>query len=239
MPSEAPPADTTIDGPMIGDVRDAVFWGATGQAKVLRECLRTRGIELVALFDDTEGLASPFPDVPLFKGRGGFERWLARVEDPASTGFLVAIGGEHGAARVRIQGFLGSRGLVPLTAVHSTAFVAEDARLAEGCQILAHAVIAVESVLGAACIVNTAASVDHEGRLGDGVHLAPGARLAGCVDVGDFAMIGTGAAVLPRVRIGTGAVVGAGAVVLADVAPWTVVAGNPARPIGAREPRSP
>ena len=191
------------------------------------------------MFDDTEGLASPFTDVPLYRGREGFETWLARASDPSAFGFLVAIGGEHGAARVRIQGFLESKGLRPLTAIHPTAFVAADARLAPGCQVLAHAVVAVECELGQACIINTAASVDHEGRLGNGVHLAPGARLAGCVSVGDFAMIGTGASVLPRVRVGTGVVVGAGAVVLQDVEPWTVVAGNPARKVGSRAPQDP
>ena len=57
--------------------------------------------------------------------------------------------------------------------------------------------------------------------------------------VDDYATVYTGAVILPRVRIGTGAVVGAGAVVLHDVDPWTVVAGNPARVIGKREPPSP
>lgn len=195
------------------------------------------GLRLVALFDDTVGLASPFTDVPLYLGREGFDTWLGNVRDPTAVAFLVAIGGEHGLARVRIQGFLDSAGLRPVTAIHPTAFVAATAKLAPGCQVLAHAVVAVDCQLGVACIVNTAASVDHEGRLGDGVHLAPGARLAGCVIVDDFAMIGTGAAVLPRVRVGKGAVVGAGAVVLHDVEPWSVVAGNPARKVGSREPQ--
>ena len=87
--------------------------------------------------------------------------------------------------------------------------------------------------------MNTSASVDHEGQLGDGVHIAGGARLAGAVTVGDYATVHTGAVILPRVRIGTGAVIGAGAVVLSDVAPWTVVAGVPARPVGRREPQAP
>jgi len=43
------------------------------------------------------------------------------------------------------------------------------------------------------------------------------------------AVIGSGAVVLCGVTIGEGAVVGAGAVVTKDVAPRTVVAGNPAR----------
>jgi acetyltransferase-like isoleucine patch superfamily enzyme len=36
--------------------------------------------------------------------------------------------------------------------------------------------------------------------------------------------------------VGEGAVVGARGVVVRSVAPWTVVAGNPARPVGSRAP---
>ncbi|SMY06747.1 DapH/DapD/GlmU-related protein [Flavimaricola marinus] len=47
--------------------------------------------------------------------------------------------------------------------------------------------------------------------------------------VEDEAWIGAGAIILPGVTVGNAAVVGAGAVVTKDVAPRTVVAGNPAR----------
>ena len=40
----------------------------------------------------------------------------------------------------------------------------------------------------------------------------------------------------PGVRVGEGAVVGARSTVMRDVAPWTVVAGTPARPCGSRAP---
>src|SRR5258708_4010207 len=49
------------------------------------------------------------------------------------------------------------------------------------------------------------------------------------VDIGHDVWIGHGAIVLPGRRIGTGAVVAAGAIVTKDVAPYSVVAGNPAR----------
>ena len=52
--------------------------------------------------------------------------------------------------------------------------------------------------------------------------------------VSRYAFIGTNATVLPDVTVGEGAVVGAGAVVLRDVAPWTIVFGNPARMTGHR-----
>lgn len=54
------------------------------------------------------------------------------------------------------------------------------------------------------------------------------------ITIGDFAWIAARAFVGPGVTIGEGAVVGACAVVTKDVAPWTVVAGNPARIIRER-----
>jgi maltose O-acetyltransferase len=58
-----------------------------------------------------------------------------------------------------------------------------------------------------------------------------GWELARPVTIGDGAWLGSGVLVLPGVTVGEEAVVGAGAVVTRDVAPRTVVAGNPARVI--------
>jgi acetyltransferase-like isoleucine patch superfamily enzyme len=55
------------------------------------------------------------------------------------------------------------------------------------------------------------------------------------VQIGDGAWIGGGASVLPGTIIGRGAVVGAGSVVTKDVAPFAVVAGNPARLLHYRD----
>jgi sugar O-acyltransferase (sialic acid O-acetyltransferase NeuD family) len=212
--------------PSQGDVTRVIFWGATGQARVLRECLAP-GQELVALFDNDPAVVSPFPDVPLYRGRQGFAAWRSRT--PGEIGFAVAIGGTRGETRRGLQRWLTDEGLRPLTIVHRTAFVAASAALGEGTQILAHATICVDVSIGRACIVNTAASVDHECVLADGVHLSPGARLAGLVRVGQGAFVGTGAVIAPTLTVGDGAVVAAGAVVVRDVPPGVVVVGNPAR----------
>jgi acetyltransferase-like isoleucine patch superfamily enzyme len=56
------------------------------------------------------------------------------------------------------------------------------------------------------------------------------------VSIHDKAWIGLRAIVLKGVTVGEGAIVGAGSVVSRDVAPWTIVAGNPARVIRELEP---
>ena len=63
----------------------------------------------------------------------------------------------------------------------------------------------------------------HKGRK-DWTHVAHAA-----VTIKDKAWIGFNASILKGVTIGEGAVVGAGSVVTRDVAPYSVVAGNPAR----------
>lgn len=55
------------------------------------------------------------------------------------------------------------------------------------------------------------------------------------ITIEDDVWIGFGASILKGVRIGRGAIVGACAVVTKDVAPYSIVAGNPARRVGMIE----
>lgn len=209
-----------------------IFWGATGHAKVLRECVKHSGGQLLALFDNNESLTSPFADVPLYFGKKGFQEWFKSQEkSKKKIYFLVAIGGHKGKDRLEIQEYLESYKLISIVAKHEKAFVADDVKIGLGSQILASASVCANTVIGRGCIINTGAIVDHECILEDGVHICPGATLAGCVHVGQYAMIGTGAVILPRIKIGAMCTIGAGSVVTKDVPHGAVVVGNPARVI--------
>jgi maltose O-acetyltransferase len=56
------------------------------------------------------------------------------------------------------------------------------------------------------------------------------------IAIEDDVWIGSRVIILPGVTVGRGAVIGAGAVVTKNVQPYAVVAGNPARVVGRREP---
>jgi len=208
---------------------DVVFWGATGQAKVLNEALCDSNYRIVALVDRNKDITPPFPGIPVLDGKVGFDSWLAGWDSVENLHAVVAVGGESGCDRLELMGLFTERGLTPLTVIHKSAFVATDAHIGSGTQILANSAVCSHVSLGESVIINTSATVDHDCTIGNGVHVAPCANLAGEVRVNDLAFIGIGATILPRIRIGEGAIVGGGAVVIEDVPAGVTVVGNPAR----------
>lgn len=58
--------------------------------------------------------------------------------------------------------------------------------------------------------------------------------LKGDTVIGSDVWIGQNAVILPGVHIGDGAIIGADSVVGSDIAPYTIVVGNPARPLRKR-----
>jgi virginiamycin A acetyltransferase len=62
----------------------------------------------------------------------------------------------------------------------------------------------------------------------------PMIRSRGDTVIGNDVWIGREAVVMPGVTVGDGAIIAARAVVVSDVAPYTTVGGNPARPLKKR-----
>ena len=215
-------------------MREIIFWGGTGLAKVLNEAISNIDFTLAAIFDNRD-IPSPLPPVPLHVGRAGFDAWFKARGGIAAKPlwFSVAIGAK-GRDRLDISRRLVGYGLELATIAHPTAWVASDARIGPGAQLLAGSKVASRTRIGHSVIVNTGASVDHSCVIGDCVHIAPGAILTGELVVEDGVFVGAGAIILPRLRIGADAMIGAGAVVTRDVPNGATVIGNPARPIALR-----
>jgi maltose O-acetyltransferase len=125
--------------------------------------------------------------------------------------------------------------------------IARGARVASGCLLYGPGRISI----GHGSVINQGVVLDGRFPLTIGNHASislnsviltlehdladPGFRSIGApVVIGDYVFIGARAMVLPGVTLGEGAAVAAGAVVTRDVAPYTIVGGVPARPIGMR-----
>ncbi|MGJ8696838.1 MAG: acyltransferase [Verrucomicrobiaceae bacterium] len=95
-----------------------------------------------------------------------------------------------------------------------------------GCQIIAYSTVRVgkSSLVGAGSLICD--SNMHEVPLGspEGIRVEP-------IEIGDSVFVGARCIILKGVTIGDGAVVAAGSVVIGNVAPNTLVGGNPAKVI--------
>lgn len=140
---------------------------------------------------------------------------------------VVAIGNNH--LRIDLlKKFMGMGVSLPAV-VHPTAFVSSRSEINVGVVIFARAVINIGAKIGLGCIINTAATVDHDCILGEGVHLSPGANLAGGVSIGSNSWFGIGSSAIQKIEIGSNVIVGAGSAIINNIASNVTVVGVPAR----------
>ncbi|XXM73351.1 2,3,4,5-tetrahydropyridine-2,6-dicarboxylate N-acetyltransferase [Lysinibacillus sphaericus] len=117
------------------------------------------------------------------------------------------------------------------------AIIRDQVEIGENCVIMMGSVINIGSVVGAGTMIDMNVVLGGRATVGKNCHIGAGAVLAGVIEppsakpviIEDDVVIGANAVVLEGVTVGKGAVVAAGAVVVDDVAPYTVVAGTPAK----------
>jgi UDP-2-acetamido-3-amino-2,3-dideoxy-glucuronate N-acetyltransferase len=130
--------------------------------------------------------------------------------------------------------------------------IGDESRVGAFVEIQRGAVVGARCKISSHSFICEGVSIDDEVFIGHGVYFtndrmpratnpdgtlqAPGDWTLLPTRVARRASIGTGAVILP-VNIGEGAVVGAGSVVTRDVAPHTVVVGNPARVLEGSDAR--
>lgn len=204
-----------------------VIVGAGGHAKVCIELLRAAGVPIACCIGgaDSEELCL---GIPVLKG----DDHLATLRQQGHELAFVAIGSN--SLRQRLAASVRALGFDLVNAISPSAVVSPSARLGTGIAVMAGAVINANTMIGDLAIINTLASVDHDGDIGEAVHIAPHCGLAGNVRVAARAFLGIGCKVIPDVSIGPDVVAGAGSVIISNVAPSARIAGVPAKTLKER-----
>jgi sugar O-acyltransferase (sialic acid O-acetyltransferase NeuD family) len=196
--------------------------GAGGHGAVVAEAAAEVGqwSEIVFLDDtDTEGRVLEFPIL----GKSGD---LSSFLD-GDTEVFVAIGDNR--RRLELLRSIAEENARLATVIHPTACISPSASVSSGTVACAGVIVNARATVGLGCILNTAATIDHDCAIEDGVHISPGANLAGNVHVGTCTWIGIGSSIREGIRIGRDSMVGAGSAVVSDVADGATVGGVPAR----------
>ena len=113
--------------------------------------------------------------------------------------------------------------------VSPTAVINEEVTIGGGTVVHDNVVVNSGTHIGECAIINNASSIDHDCRIGDFVHIAPGVILSGGVVVGNDSLLGVGCRVLQYKTIGQNCIIGAGAAVIKDCLKPGVYVGIPAK----------
>lgn len=201
--------------------REVIIIGASGHGKVVADIIQKSGDKIVGFLDDNPSIGKEFMGFPILGTVNDYEEY-----DTAE--FVIAIG--NAKIRERIAQKLS--GISWYTAIHPTAVISDmDVEIGHGTVVMANAVINVGARIGAHCIINTSAVVEHDNRIADFVHISVGAKLAGTVSVGKRSWVGIAACVSNNTNICDDCMIGAGAVVIKDIEEPGTYVGGPVKKI--------
>jgi sugar O-acyltransferase (sialic acid O-acetyltransferase NeuD family) len=200
-------------------LKPVIVLGAGGHAAVLIDILKQQKRNIVAIVSPDLTQKGPVFD--------GIEVLLQDKDvlkfEPETITLINGIGSIPGnKLRENLYKDFIDKGYHFETVVSDNAIVSHYAILADGVQVMAGAVIQVGTSIGANCIVNTSAIIDHDCEIGRHNHIAPGATLSGGVVTGDGVHIGTGANIIQLITVGADVVVGAGTTITKDVEKNTI-----------------
>lgn len=196
-----------------------IILGAGGHAKVLLSLIQAAGLEVL-------GVSAP----ELLEQ--GIEHWRGIPVLNFAAHDLIAFPPEQVAlvngvgnqlVRQKLFEKFKAQGYSFPVLIHPNAWVDASAKLSEGVQVMAGAVIQADACIGNNVIINTQASIDHDCVIEDHVHIAPGAILCGHVQVKQNAFIASGVTVITGICVGERAVAGAGASIVRDISPGHVI----------------
>lgn len=194
-----------------------IIIGYSGHAFVLCDIITSNGRALIG-YCETEGKENNPYQLP----------YLGKEGSLSLGDYQLVLGIGDNQIRERVFDSISKRHTFA-NVIHQTAHFGNQVDLGVGITICANANINPLATIGNGVICNTGSIIEHECKISDFVHIAPGAVLAGNVTVGRRSFIGANSTIIQGVSIGNDVIVGAGSVIINDVPDNCVVVGNPGK----------
>jgi sugar O-acyltransferase (sialic acid O-acetyltransferase NeuD family) len=192
---------------------------AGGHASVVIEALRSSGVYPIAATDRDPTRKGLFlSGVPIIGSDDNvLEMTTSTTELANGLGNRASRTSSQLSNRRHLFDRFSALGYAFPVVIHASAVVASDVSLGAGSQIMAGAIVQPGARVGRNVLVNTRVVVEHDCKVDDHSHLAPGSILCFGVSVGQEVHVGAGAIILPQVHLGSGSIVAAGTVVTSDL----------------------
>ncbi len=220
--------------PSFPDKKPLAVFGASGHAKVVLDIVERQGrYETVSLLDRYKPAGTECGGIQV---NGTLEDLRKARSQYPELEVVVAIGDNWARARISAELEAVCPGIRFAIVIHPSAEIGRDVVVGEGTVIMAGAVVNPAARIGAGCILNTRASLDHDSTMAKFTSLGPAATIGGGVQIGEFSSVGIGATVIQELAIGAHTVIGAGAVVVRSIPDFVVAYGTPARIVRKRQP---
>lgn len=188
--------------------------GGGGHAKVVIDSLRAGGATIDGLIDPRLEVGTRVLGVPVIGG----DEWMDKL-DPNEARLANGVGATvKSRVNRKLFDLWSAKGFAFVSVMHPSAIIGAEVELAQGCQIMAGAILQPHAKIGTGTVINTAASIDHDCVVGAHCFIAPMVALCGGAAVGEGSFVGAGATLLPGVKVGNNALIAAGVVVDTDVA---------------------
>ena len=165
---------------------------------------------ICGVIDDSVGceLIKRYPEIEYL---GKIKQYKFKINEKA----IITIGDPF--LRKDIFNFLKQKNIEFLSYIHSTAFVASDSKMGEGCYVGPHCIISSKSEIKDNISLNVYCGVGHGAKVESHVVVSPYSVINGDCQVGDAVFLGSRVTLFPKIRIGKGSSIDSGVILRHDV----------------------
>jgi sugar O-acyltransferase (sialic acid O-acetyltransferase NeuD family) len=203
-----------------------ILIGGGGHCKSVIDAAESSGYSIAGILDTSENVGKSVCGITVI---GTDDKITTYVNDAA---FIISVGCINSfSLRLKLYYMVKQAGGILATIVASTAYVSRYATVGEGTVMLHQSCANAGAKIGANCIINTFANIEHDVQIGNHTHISTGAMVNGGCIIGESVFVGSRSAIKHGTSVSDNVMIGASSYVNKDICEKGTYIGIPARKI--------